>query len=58
MDLERYVGEVPASAKLSMAARISRHMKLTARSLPDMLGFRKPLVGFRNVPDAAPTATN
>ena len=42
VDLERYVGEVPASPKLSMLSRIGRHMKLSARSLPAFLGLRSP----------------
>jgi class 3 adenylate cyclase len=56
VDLERYVGEVPASPKLGMLARIGRHLKLTGRSMPGLLGLRKACVGFRNIADA-PAAT-
>jgi class 3 adenylate cyclase len=52
VDLERYVGEVPASPKLSMGARLVRHARFAARSLPEMLGLRRACVGFRNVADA------
>lgn len=41
VDLERYVGEVPASPRLPLAARIARFLKLEVRSLPSLLGIRK-----------------
>jgi hypothetical protein len=56
VDLERYVGEVPPSPRLTMLERLVRHTKLAARSLPELIGLRKACVGFRNVPDA-PQAT-
>jgi class 3 adenylate cyclase len=49
VDLERYVGEVPAAPKLSMLARVARHMRLTVRSWPGMVGLRDVCVGFRNI---------
>ena len=52
VDLERYVGEVPASPKLGMLERVGRHLKLTARSWPGLLGLRQACVGFRNIADA------
>ena len=58
VDLERYVGEVPASPRLPMLSRIGRHLKLTARSMPGMLGIRSACAGFRNVADAPPVAAN
>ena len=58
VDLERYVGEVPPSPRLSMLSRLGRHLKLSARSLPEMLGLRKACLGFRNVPDAPPLASH
>jgi hypothetical protein len=58
VDLERYVGEVPPSPRLSMLSRLGRHLKLSARSLPEMLGLRKACFGFRNVPDAPPLASH
>ncbi|MEO8303374.1 MAG: DUF2652 domain-containing protein [Betaproteobacteria bacterium] len=58
VDLERYVGEVPASPRLTMLSRISRHFKLTARSLPSFLGIRNACAGFRNVQDAPPLAVH
>ena len=54
VDLERYVGEVPPSPRLSMAQRIARHARLAVRTLPEFLGLRQACVGFRNVPDAPP----
>ena len=57
VDLERYVGEVPASPRLSMLARTSRHLKLNVRSMPAMLGIRNACAGFRNFEDAPPAAT-
>ena len=57
VDLERYVGEVPPSPRLSMLARLNRHLKLSMRTLPEFLGLREACVGFRNVPDAPPSAT-
>jgi len=56
VDLERYVGEVPATPRLPMGARIARQLKLTMRSLPSLLGIRKACAAFRNVPDAPPAA--
>jgi hypothetical protein len=58
VDLERYVGEVPATRRLPMAARIARVLKLSVRSLPTLLGIRKACAGFRNVQDAPPVAVN
>ena len=55
VDLERYVGEVPPSPKLSLASRILRHAKLTARSLPRLLGLGEACVGFRNIDRAKPS---
>ena len=58
VDLERYVGEVPASPRLPMLSRIGRHLKLTARSMPSLLGIRSACAGFRNVKDAPPLAAS
>ena len=58
VDLERYVGEVPASPKLPMISRIARHLRLMGRSLPEVLGLRDACVGFRNVKDAPSAATH
>lgn len=58
VDLERYVGEVPATPRLPMGARLARHLKLSVRSLPSMLGMRKACAGFRNVRDAPPVSAN
>jgi hypothetical protein len=54
VDLERYVGEVPPSPKLSMLARIARHAGLTARSWRAMLGLHAACVGFRNIDRTRP----
>ena len=58
VDLERYAGEVPATRRLPMSARIARHVKLSVRSLPSFLGLRKACAGFRNVQDAPPAAAD
>jgi class 3 adenylate cyclase len=52
VDLERYVGEVPASPRLSIGARLLRHWRLATRTLPEFLGLREACVGFRNIDDA------
>ena len=52
VDLERYVGEVPESPKLSLLARLARHLKLSVRSFPALIGLRAACAGFRNVADA------
>ena len=49
MDLERYVGEVPASVRQPLPVRLWQFMQLGFRSFPYLLGFRQPLIGFRNV---------
>lgn len=49
VDLERYVGEVPPNPRLSIPVRLWLLTKQACRSMPYVLGFRKPLVGFRNV---------
>ena len=54
VDLERYVGEVPAPVRLSMGARLARHFKLSMRSLPMFIKIGNACAGFRNVPDAPP----
>ena len=37
---------------LPMAARLVRHIKLICRSVPYIVGLKKPCAEFRNVPDA------
>jgi len=58
VDLERYVGEVPAAPRLPMGARITRQLGLVVRSFPSLLGIRKACAGFRNVQDAPTVAAN
>ena len=58
VDLERYVGEVPAASRLPMGARIARQLDLVVRSLPSLLGIRKACAGFRNVKDAPPVVAD
>lgn len=53
LDLERYVAEVPMAPRLSMLARLERHMKLIRRTLPYFVGMKKACVGFQNVPGSA-----
>jgi len=52
VDLERYVGEVPAAQRLPMGRRIARQLKLVVDSFPSLIGIRKACAGFRNVQDA------
>jgi hypothetical protein len=49
LDLKLYIGEVRPSPRLSLAARLGLFLKMAMRSMPYLLGFRKPLAGFRNV---------
>jgi class 3 adenylate cyclase len=56
VDLQRYVGEVPAAPRRGWLRRLGRTLSLTARSLPALLGLRTPCAGFRNL--AAPTSAN
>jgi hypothetical protein len=58
VDLECYVGEVPAPRRLPIGARIARLLMFSVRSSPSLLGIRKACAGFRNVPDAPPVAAN
>jgi hypothetical protein len=55
VDLERYIGEVQPSPRLSLPVRLWLFMKQGFRSTPFLLGFRKPLVGFRNVDTTSPS---
>ncbi len=48
IDLGGSVEDVPA-AKLSILARLSRHLRLTYRSIPYFIGVRKACTDFRNV---------
>jgi class 3 adenylate cyclase len=57
VDLERYVDEVPASPRLSLGARMLRHLGLTARSLPELVGLRQACTAFRNIDRTRPAAT-
>jgi len=56
VDLERYVGEVPASPKLSMGQRLLRHWRLAVRTLPEFVGLKNACVGFRNLDRARAVA--
>ncbi|MCE9618770.1 MAG: DUF2652 domain-containing protein [Planctomycetes bacterium] len=52
VDLKKYVGEVPASTRQSLLSRIGRECTLVARTIPALLGLRKPCAGFRNLAEA------
>src|SRR4030095_2343867 len=47
VDLERYVGEVPPAPKLSLAAKLARHWRLSVRSFPALIGLVEACAGFR-----------
>ena len=49
LDLRACSTAVPAVARRPFLERLARHAQLTFRSLPYILGFRKPCAGFRNV---------
>lgn len=50
----RDCGDAPeAPPKLSIAARLARHLGLIGRSLPYIIGLKKACADFHNVPDAA-----
>jgi hypothetical protein len=51
VDLQDCSDALPAATKLPVHARLTRHLKLIARSVPYILGLKKPCVEFRNVPD-------
>lgn len=55
MDLERYVGEVPPSPKLSYWSRIARDAMRVIRGLPVALGVADACPDFRNI-DRTPPA--
>lgn len=57
LDLERYVGEVPPSPKLSPWARVARSLTLVVRGLPATLGITEACRNFRNVDRTAPATT-
>ena len=51
VDLHACAAEAPPTiAPMSWPARLSRHLRLTWRSLPYIVGLRKACSGFRNVP--------
>ena len=58
VDLEQYVGDVPAPCRLPIGTRIARSLMLSMRSLPSLIGIRKACAGFRNVPDVPSVVAN
>lgn len=52
LDLRVCSTAVPAATRRSLLERLARHVRLTYRSLPYILGLRKACTGFRNVPQA------
>jgi len=52
VDLHDCADALPTVAKLPVHARLGRHLKLICRSVPYILGLKKPCVAFRNVPGA------
>ncbi len=53
VDLRDCSEALPPAKPLSMPARLVRHVGLICRSVPYILGFKKPCVEFKNVPAAA-----
>jgi hypothetical protein len=44
---------MPATPPLAWSARLARHMGLLYRSMPYVLGWKKPcMTGLRNVPES------
>ena len=52
VDLRDCAAALPPPKPLPMPARLVRHVKLICRSVPYILGLKKPCVEFKNVPDA------
>jgi len=52
VDLNACSAAAPAAAQRTFVARLGRHARLTWRSLPYILGWRKACTGFRNVSQA------
>jgi len=57
VDLQRYVGEVPPAPKISFAAKLARHWRLSVRSFPAFVGWVEACAGFRNIDRTKPSAT-
>jgi hypothetical protein len=53
VDLTRELGEPAPPVKLSLFKRLARHMRLSSRSIPYLIGTKQPCAGFRNIADAA-----
>ena len=53
VDLRDCSDVLPVAKPLPMPARLARHVKLICRSVPYILGLKKPCAEFRNVPDIA-----
>lgn len=53
LDLRDCGDVLPAAKPLPMPARLVRHVRLIWRSVPYILGVKKPCLEFRNVPDVA-----
>jgi Protein of unknown function (DUF2652) len=53
LDLHECMEAMPATPALPWSARLARHMGLVYRSMPYVLGWKKPCItGFRNVPES------
>jgi hypothetical protein len=53
VDLKDCIDALPAPRPLPTVARLLRHFKLIWRSVPYIVGMKKPCVAFKNVPDAS-----
>jgi len=49
VDLKQYVGDEPIDPPKPFPVRLWTTMKMSARSMPYVVGLRKPLAGFRNI---------
>ena len=56
VDLARSVGEVPPKPPRSFLHRLGGMMAIAMRSMPYLIGLRKPCAGFRHVDASRPTA--
>jgi hypothetical protein len=52
VDLEALAGEAGPARKLPFFTRLSRHLMLTYRSVPFIVGAKQACLGYRNVADA------
>ena len=56
VDMARYAGEVPPRPRRPLLLRICLMMALAMRTMPYLIGVRRPCAGFRNIEPSSPAA--